>query len=212
MSAYVTKGIGFPIMFGRRSAQPDETPEELVEGASGKGRPTPSRREAEAARKHQIKVPKDPKAAKKAARERERAERTRSRAAMMAGDDRYLPPRDQGPARAFTRDFVDSRFTSAEFFIFIAVGVLALGFVGNPAIQSAVSLTFFALSALIFVDTSVLLFQLNRRAKAKFPIASERKGITLYAALRTLQIRRLRLPPPKVKRGGAPVPPKQPKA
>ena len=32
---------------------------------------------------------------------------------MMAGDERYLPARDKGPARAFTRDFVDSRFTVA---------------------------------------------------------------------------------------------------
>ncbi len=200
-------------MFGRKASQPDEaTPEPTEPVGSAKGRPTPTRREAEAARKQQIKIPKDPKEAKKAARERERSERTRSRAAMMAGDDRYLPPRDQGPARAFTRDFVDSRFTTAEFFIFIAVGVLALGFIGNPVIQSAVSLTFFALSALIFVDTAVLLIQLNRRAKALFPVASERKGITLYAALRTLQIRRLRLPPPKVKRGGGPVPPKKPKS
>ena len=202
-------------MFGRKQAQPTQaSPTPQVDGsdaASTKGRPTPSRREAEAARKQQIKIPKDPKEAKKAARERERADRTRNRAAMMAGDERALPPRDQGAARAFTRDFVDARFTMAEFFIFIAVGVLVLGFIRNPVIQSAVSLTFFAFSALIAVDSAVLLFQLNRRAKAMFPEASDRRGITLYAALRTLQLRRLRLPPPKVKRGGRPIPPKAPK-
>ena len=49
---------------------------------------------------------------------------------------------------------------------------------------------------------------MNLRAKKVFPTKSDRKGITLYAALRTLQLRRLRLPPPKVRRGGAPVPPK----
>ncbi|MCX6433765.1 MAG: DUF3043 domain-containing protein, partial [Actinobacteria bacterium] len=46
------------------------------------------------------------------------------------------------------------------------------------------------------------------RAKAVFPDAADRKGITLYAVLRTLQLRRLRLPPPRVRRGGAPVTPK----
>jgi Flp pilus assembly protein TadB len=198
-------------MFGRKG-QPADTPVEpsTVEGdsASGKGRPTPSRREAEAARKQQLKIPKDPKEAKKAARERERDDRSRSRAAMMAGDERYLPARDKGPARAFTRDFVDSRFTLAEFFIFFAIGVLVLGFVRNPVVQSWVSIAFFAFTALIVVDTLVLLIQLNMRAKKQFPNAADRKGLTLYASLRTLQLRRLRLPPPRVKRGGAPKPPK----
>ena len=100
------------------------------------------------------------------------------------------------------------RFTMAEFFIFIAIGVLVLGFIRNPVVQSAVSIGFFAFTALIAVDTIVLLVQLNLRAKKMFPEPQDRKGITLYAALRTLQLRRLRLPPPRVKRGGAPKPPK----
>lgn len=107
-----------------------------------------------------------------------------------------------------TRDFVDARFTAAEFFIFIAIGVLVLGFIRNPLIQSWVSIGFFAFTALIIVDTVVLLIQLNMRAKKLFPDPADRKGITLYATLRTLQFRRLRLPPPRVKRGGAPQPPK----
>jgi hypothetical protein len=202
-------------MFGRKQTPAAEVPAapstEEQDPRSSKGRPTPSRREAEAARKQQLKIPKDPKEAKKAARERERDDRTHARAAMMSGDDRYLPARDKGPVRAYVRDFVDSRFTIAEFFIFVAVSVLVLGFIRNPAIQSFVSLAFFAFTALIAVDTFVLLFQLNRRAKEAFPESAERKGITLYAVLRTLQLRRLRLPPPRVRRGGAPVPPKKQK-
>jgi len=198
-------------MFGRQQtpAPDDSTPAPGDEGVEAsrapKGRPTPSRKEAEAARKQQLKVPKDPKAAKKAARERDRAERTRARAGMMAGDERYLPPRDQGPAKAFTRDFVDSRFTVAEFFIFVAIAVLVLGFVRNPAVQSFVSLAFFAFTAVIAIDTTILLVTLNRRAAKEFPEKSDRRGITLYAVLRALQLRRLRVPPPKVKRGGQPV-------
>jgi len=199
-------------MFGRKPAPaPENTPAPVADEAdprSPKGRPTPSRREAEAARKQQIKIPKDPKAAKSAARQRDREERARARAAMMAGDERYLPARDKGPGRAFARDFVDSRFTVAEFFIFVAIAVLLLGFVRNAAVASFVSVAFFAFTAVIAVDTTVLLVTLNRRAKAQFPDKADRKGLTLYAALRTLQLRRLRLPPPRVKRGGAPVPPK----
>ena len=196
-------------MFGRKqSPAPEPEPTEGLEDhdpRSPKGRPTPSRREAEAARKQQLKIPKDPKAAKAAAREREREAKAVARAGMMAGDERYLPARDRGPARAFTRDFVDSRFTVAEFFIFVAVAVLVLGFIRNQAIQSFVSIAFFAFTAVIAVDTLVLLLTLNRRAKEAFPDKADRKGITLYAALRTLQLRRLRLPPPRVKRGGAPI-------
>lgn len=199
-------------MFGRKPAPvPDDSPIPPTgdgDSRSPKGRPTPTRREAEEARKQQIKIPKDPKAAKKAARERDRDERSRSRAAMMAGDERHLPARDKGAAKSMTRDFVDARFTAAEFFIFIAIGVLLLGFIRNPLIQSWVSIGFFAFTALIVVDTAVLLIQLNMRAKTLFPDPADRKGITLYAALRTLQFRRLRLPPPRVKRGGAPQPPK----
>jgi Protein of unknown function (DUF3043) len=198
-------------MFGRQQPPaPDDVPSSaddasLDDPRAPKGRPTPSRKEAEAARKQQLKIPKDPRAAKKAARERDRSERAKARAAMMAGDDRYLPPRDQGPAKAFTRDFVDSRFTIAEFFIFVAIAVLVLGFVQNPAMQSFVSLAFFAFTALIVIDTTILLVTLNRRAAKQFPDKADRKGITLYALLRALQLRRLRIPPPKVKRGGAPI-------
>ena len=197
-------------MFGRQKpSTPDESPvasaadaDDSADSRAPKGRPTPSRKEAEAARKQQLRIPKDPKAAKKASRERDRAERNRQRAGMMAGDERYLPPRDQGPAKAFTRDFVDSRFTVAEFFIFVAIAVLLLGFVRNPAIQSFVSLAFFAFTALIAIDTVILLVTLNRKASREFPDKAARKGITLYAILRALQLRRLRVPPPRVRRGG----------
>jgi len=195
-------------MFGRRgqgTGQQSSGTEPADGGSgSGKGRPTPSRREAEQARKQQLKIPKDPKAARKASRERDRAARDRQRQGMMSGEERYLPARDRGPARAFTRDFVDARITVAEFFIFIAVGVLVLGFIPNPMIVAWVNIAFYGVTALIAVDTTVLLIQLNLRAKAAFPDPKDRKGITLYATIRALQIRRLRLPPPRVKRGGAP--------
>lgn len=198
-------------MFGRKqSPSPDASASESETTGSEdprapKGRPTPSRKEAEAARKQQLRIPKDPRAAKRAARERDRAERAKARAAMLAGDERYLPARDRGPARGFTRDFVDSRFTIAEFFIFVAIAVLVLGFIQNPALQSFVSLAFFAFTAVIAIDTIILLVTLNRRAAQQFPDKKDRKGITLYAMLRALQLRRLRVPPPRVRRGGAPI-------
>ncbi len=205
-----TEGQYARAMFGRSNKpsapEPSESSAATSDGGqeSGKGRPTPSRREAEAARKQQIKIPKDPKAAKKATRERDREARATQRRGMMAGDERYMPIRDQGPAKSFTRDFIDARFTLAEVFIFVAVGVLLLGFIKQQTVQTWVSIAFFAFTAMIAVDMIVLLVQLSTRAKKKFPDPKDRKGILLYGALRTLQLRRLRLPPPRVKRGGAP--------
>lgn len=193
-------------MFGRSKKDPEPAVETTDTGdaSGGKGRPTPTRREAEEARKQNLRIPKDPKAAKAAARQRDREARQRQREGMAAGDPRYLPLRDQGPARAFARDFVDSRFTLAEVFIFVAVLVLVLGFIRQPLVQQWVSILFFAFTAVIAVDMAVLLIVLNRRAKAQFPDPKDRKGLSLYAALRSMQIRRLRLPPPRVRIGGAP--------
>jgi hypothetical protein len=128
-------------------------------------------------------------------------ERARQRQGMLAGDPRFLPARDQGPVRAFVRDFVDGRYTVAEYFIFMAVVVLLLGFVNNPSIQQLVSVGFFLMATLIVVDTSILIIQLTRRAKKEFPEKSDRRGIILYALMRTLQFRRLRMPKPRVQRG-----------
>ena len=53
----------------------------------------------------------------------------RQREAMASGDERYLPARDKGPVRRFARDYVDSRFRVAEFFLPLAVVILVLSMV-----------------------------------------------------------------------------------
>ena len=45
------------------------------------------------------------------------------RQAMLTGDERYYPARDQGPARRYARDFVDARYNVGEYFIFFAIAV-----------------------------------------------------------------------------------------
>lgn len=194
-------------MFGRKQAPATPPAEEPVAGG-GKGRPTPSRKEAEAARKQSLKLPKDPKAARKAARERDRDARAQQRAAIMAGDERALPLRDQGPVKRYVRDFVDSRFTIAEYFIFVALAVLVLGFIPNPVAQLAVSISWMALIALVAFDEIFLLVRLNSALRKRFPDKAERKGALWYAGLRTLQLRRFRLPPPRLRRGDTPEEPR----
>jgi len=191
-------------MFGMPKKSAEVPPTTSAEAASihgGKGRPTPSRKEAEAARKTSIRAKRGTKAGKKASREADRADRARRREGMLAGDPRFLPVRDQGPVRALVRDFVDGRYTIAEYFIFMAVVVLLLGFINNPSVQQFVSIGFFLMATLIVVDTTILIIQLNVRTKKAFPEKSDRRGVTLYALMRTLQYRRLRMPKPRVQRG-----------
>ena len=193
-------------MFKKRSDAENTVAESVPTDVSGKGRATPSRRDAEASRKQSLKVPKDPKAAKAAARERDRQARADARAGIMVGDEKHLTARDRGPVRRYVRDFVDSKFSVAEYFIFIAVGILVLGFIPNSQISAVVSIAWFVVLMLVIVDTGSVLFRLHRALRGYFPNAQDRKGVSLYAVLRLLQMRRLRLPKPQVRRG-TPAPP-----
>ena len=195
------------------AAEADPQPEDDEQGHStGKGRPTPKRREAEEARKQALKGPSDPKQRRKLERERARAERMASREAMMAGDERHLPARDAGPVRKYVRDFIDGRWTLAEFFIPLAIVVLVASLFTKPQIQQLVSYVWFVMLLVLLVDMSILLLRLRGQLTKKFPDPAERRGALFYGAMRAMQIRRLRLPPPKVKPGGKPVEPKAKKA
>lgn len=196
------------MQFLRRGADHDPattvTVEERPASQQAKGRATPSRKEAEAARKQTLKIPTDPKAAKKAARQRAGQERASSQAALRSGDDRHLPARDAGPLKAFARQYVDSRISAGEFFIPVAVAILLLGFVKVPWVAEALVWVWLLMLFGVVADSVYLWYRLSRLLPEKFPNES-RKGVVAYAIMRSLQIRRLRLPKPKFKSGGRPV-------
>jgi hypothetical protein len=200
-------------MFGR-STTPDPATPTVDDSAatSGKGRPTPTRKEAEAARKATLKVPSDPKAAKAAMKQRERDARTASRAAVAAGDVKNLPARDAGPVRAFARDWVDRRRSIGEVFIPVAVLVLVLGFVRNPTVTAITYYAWLVMMIAVAADIGWQAWKLNGALKEQWPDKADRKGVMFYAGMRSLTIRRLRLPPPRLKAGGAPVTPRGSKA
>ncbi len=185
-----------------------EAPVQPTDPGGGKGRPTPSRKEAEAARKQNLRISADPKEAKRQARARAAEERATARAGLMSGDERYLPPRDKGPVRGFVRDFIDSRWAAAELFLPLALLVLVFGLLPLPGIQGYVSMAWLFLTLFIIVDTSLLMFRMRGELRKRWPDEADRKGTTLYAVMRVLQLRRLRIPPPRVRRGGKPVIPK----
>ena len=175
---------------------------------AAKGRPTPKRREAEAARKEALKTPSDPRAARKQARERDRVARSGARQALKSGDTRRLPARDAGPVRAYVRDDIDSRRSVAEFFIPFAFAVIVLGFFKQSVLPAILLLSEMLMFALLVVDSAIIGFRLRSKLSVRWPDKVERRGALMYALMRSIQIRRMRLPPPRVKPGGAPVTPK----
>ena len=189
-------------MFGRSKAAPaaEEAPalEASEAKTGGKGRPTPKRREAEKGRRRASTAPKTRKEAYRSMRERQREERTQQMTALRAGDERNLPPRDRGPVRRYVRDVVDARRSVAEFFLPFALVILVLSFTPNDRLRVAGSALWVVLVVLIILDSVVLVMRLRRGISRNFP-DQPRKGAVPYALMRSMQIRRFRLPPPRLK-------------
>lgn len=182
--------------------RPDSTEPQADEAAAtttGKGHATPSRAERQAARKRPL-VPSDRKAAAKDARVKNAEARERARLGMAAGDERYLTQRDRGPQRRFVRDYVDARYTVAEFLMPLMIIIIVFTFVETLQYYGIIVLwSFFALAV---VDSAVMVFTMNRRLRAKF--GALERGLTWYAVMRALQFRMIRIPKPQVKRGQYP--------
>ncbi|MFI8339901.1 DUF3043 domain-containing protein [Streptomyces sp. NPDC085639] len=168
-----------------------------------KGRPTPKRAVAQSQRKAVVASTGNRKEDAKRARERRRSEMAKQREALANGDERYLPTRDKGPVRRFVRDYVDSRYSVAEMFLPLAVVILVLSMVRQPAIQSIALMLWLGVIVLIILDSIGLVFRLRKALNERFP-NEPRRGAIAYGLMRTLQMRRLRLPKPQVKRGERP--------
>ncbi|CAL9395745.1 DUF3043 domain-containing protein [Streptomyces thermolilacinus] len=168
-----------------------------------KGRPTPKRSEAQTQRRRAATQPLDRKEAMRRQREARRADLARQREALATGDERFLPVRDRGPVRRFVRDFVDSRFFVAEMFLPLAVVILVLSVIQVGNMQAIATMLWLGVIVLIIVDSIGLSIRLKKQLKQRFPDEPKR-GAVAYALMRSLQMRRLRLPKPQVKRGERP--------
>jgi hypothetical protein len=172
---------------------------------AGKGRPTPTRREAEATRKKQMRPPRDRREAAKIQREKLKQERTNARQALVTGDERYLPARDRGPVRKYTRDLVDSRRTIGEYFLFVGFAIVALSFTGSGVLLTYASALWLALLVFLAGEAVMVGRRVGRALDARFPPDKGphdgRKGAVTYAIMRNFQLRRMRLPKPAVKPG-----------
>ncbi|MGN6781656.1 MAG: DUF3043 domain-containing protein [Marmoricola sp.] len=190
-------------MFGRKqqdTVEPAATP--AREGT--KGRPTPTRKEAQAAARERAKLGMDKKTAQKLVREGRTAQAAKMREAMRTGEERYLPARDQGPVKRFVRDYIDSRLCVAEGLLPLLVLIMALSYSGNDSLRNIGSWIWSAVVVLLIVDTSWLIFRMRRALRERFP-DEDLRGTTFYAVLRAMQLRFMRQPKPQVGLGGKPI-------
>ena len=184
-------------------------------GTAPKGRPTPKRDQgrrgpvapapmsaSEArARRKAMAGPKLSREERKVERIERRTRMNDRRAKMMAGEEAYLLPRDQGPIKRYVRDIVDSRRNVLGLFMPVALGLVFI-MLAVPQVQLYISPAMLVLMGLMAVDGLLLGRKVGNMVDVKFPSNTEsRWKLGLYAAGRASQLRRMRAPRPQVERG-----------
>lgn len=194
------------IVFGRKknaaeaSADAKQATHEYREGA--KNRPTPKRKDQEAARKRPLVID-DRKAARAKARQERRERAAIQHQAMLTGDEKALPPRDRGPVRRFIRDWVDARWNVGEWLLPIMLVTLILSY-ANPN-QWTLTLTFMLYLLVLFaIGDSVFTWRRIKKMLSEKHSPAELSGGGFYTFMRTFQLRRWRMPRPQVERGQFP--------
>lgn len=196
-------------MFGRSKTTNEQLADEATQGRpqreGAKNRPTPKRRDQEAARRQPLVVT-DRKAARDLDRLKRRENQAKMREAMITGDDRYLPPRDKGPVKRYIRDYVDAGRRVGEFLLPVMLVVLALTFLAPkyPVLYTVVFVLTYGLIAVTVIDSWLMWRRLKTRLVEKFGTEAIPKGSAMYAVMRAFQMRRTRMPRPIVKRGEFP--------
>jgi hypothetical protein len=180
----------------KKPAPPAEPEKPVVVKPGGKGRATPSRKEAEAARRGRPAAGSgDPKEAKSRARDERRQKSQAYRDAMMSGDVSRLPPRERAPERVLARDVVDRRRNFGPVFLCL----LLLNFASSvvPSVQVRIIATYLLMFGLVlFVLDSVLLTRaVSASVQEKHPGSGVK--VRIYAIQRALLPGRFRMPRPR---------------
>jgi hypothetical protein len=195
------------------AASLDSTPARTT---APKGRPTPKRNEkikkrgpvapapmtaAEARQRRKearSAMTKEERRAEKVAR---RSAMTKQRERMMSGEEAYLLPRDKGPVRGYVRDIVDARRNLLGLFLPLSL-ILIFLMLATPKLAYYSPPFTLLLVLIMFIDGYLLVRKVTRAVAAKFPDNTESRGkLGLYAVSRATQLRRSRIPRPRVERG-----------
>jgi Protein of unknown function (DUF3043) len=178
----------------RRNSQP-ATPEPTttVESAptGKKDHPTPTRKEAEAARRQRMSTTLSKKQSRAAANRQSRSERMKT-----------ISAREAVPEKVLMRDYIDARFNLGEFLLPSVVVILAVTLLGSywPSVTLIATLAMYLFIIGVFVDGYLMWRGFKKVLAKRLPKASP-KGLLLYGMTRSTQIRRFRSPAPRIKRG-----------
>lgn len=171
----------------------------------GKGRPTPKRKAQEAANHRPLVGGQATKEDKEARKRAMREKRAKENAALMSGDERNMPPEHRGPERRWMRDFIDARSSAAEWAmpVMLAFVVLTL-FVGNSVLGTFMIMAFYIVLIGMGIEVWLISRSLKKRFEARFGEGKLPRGWRLYTITRCMNMRRMRVPKPQVKRGEYP--------
>jgi Protein of unknown function (DUF3043) len=158
-----------------------------------KDRPTPTRKEAEAARRQRMTTTLSKKEARAAARGQSRAQRMKA-----------VSARDAAPEKVLMRDYIDARFNLGEFLLPAVVVILLVTVAGSywPAVTLISTVAMYLFIIGVFVDGYLMWRGFKKVLASRLPKASP-KGLLMYGMARSTQIRRFRSPAPRIKRGEA---------
>jgi hypothetical protein len=171
--------------------EPEPEPQASVGAGTKKARPTPTRAQAEAARRQRVNQPMTNRQSRQVAARQARADRMKS-----------LALRDQTPEKTLMRDYIDARLNLGEFLLPSVVVILAITLLGSyvPSVAIFTTLAMYLFILAVFVDGFLMWRGFKKVLAARLPNAPVR-GLLMYGMTRGTQIRRFRLPPPRLKRG-----------
>jgi hypothetical protein len=173
-----------------RPATPESAPAQPAQ--KKKAVPTPTRKEAEAARMERL----HPTLSASEQRKRDRQARTASR------EDQFRKVEEQ-PGRALLRDFLDSRKGMAQWWMPVIMISLALALVAmylSPDLALVSTFIPYVALAALAVHIFLLWGQYKKLHAERLP-KEPTKGLLVYLINRIISLRRFRMPAPRVKPG-----------
>jgi hypothetical protein len=136
---------------------------------------------------------------KEEARERKRTLRQEAAAEYRSEGG----PRDRGPERQLARNVVDSRRTAGTYFFGGALIVLIGSNGAMPDLVRTVATSLWGVLLIaVVLDAILIARKIKRLVRERFPKTEQRMGsLYMYAIMRSITFRRMRVPKPAVKIG-----------
>lgn len=172
------------------SPSQEATDKKVVRRGQKQG-PTPTRREAEAARMERLHPTLTP-----------RQQRRKDREAKYKAQEELWEKQERGPERTLLRDFVDTRWTIVEFSFPVMILILALMmvFIADPVVTAYIGLGLWLMFIFCIINVWVMWRSFKRVLDERVPNAN-RRGLLMYMINRSMMIRRFRRPAPRIARG-----------